>query len=134
MVLDRAIDQLIDANQEYEIKYKHTLLDQIPVYKTQGKVAAMTENMLDFGRALVATAQMQSKLMDYIANATTTLSYDAFNLLTTQLTDIGQLQSYKDKLDAAEEDLDAKRREFARIENRMKQETPQGPTVLDSPI
>lgn len=93
-----AINALIDAMSELEIKYRHAKEDMIPVFKIQGRISAGGTKALELRDTLLKMANISQKLMEANAELVKHLATETFELLQTPLYDPERAHAVEEKL------------------------------------
>lgn len=109
----RAATALADALGELEIKYRHAMEDFVPVFKTQGKIAATGMLALDVRDTLVRVAAISERLMDENAKLVTHLAVTSFELLKTPIYDPQVARAKEAELTAMMQQVNALKMEWA---------------------
>ncbi len=122
----QALELLIGSYHDLEIKYKNAKEDMIPVFKIQGKIAAMGTEVANLKTLLLRVADISNKLMKANSDLVTKVSSETFNLLQTPIYDPVQMREAEEKLSAYRAELNRNKIEWAESVQSIK-ETPDQP-------
>ncbi len=115
----QAINAWIDAMTELEFKYRHAKEDFVPVFKIQGKIAAGGRQALDMKDALVRTAAISNRLMEYNVKLVQKLTGEVFDLVKTPLYDADKAMEAESRLRTYLDELNQNKREWAEAQQRI---------------
>ncbi len=115
----QAINALTDAMNELEIKYHHALEDMIPVFKIQGKIAAVGQSALDLHNTLREVSAISGRLMDTNAKLVMHLAAETFELLKTPLYDVEKAKQIEGKIKDYMTKLNENKRAWAENQQRL---------------
>jgi hypothetical protein len=116
----QAISALIDSYSELEIKYRYALSDMIPVFKMQAKIATAGSRAMQMKEAILKTAAISNKLMEYNSRLVTHLSTQVFDLLKTPLYDPVKAREVEDKIKNYMTELNNAKVEWAESQQTIK--------------
>lgn len=122
----QAINALIDAMNELEIKYRHAQSDMIPVFHVQGKIASLGTGALDMKDTLLRVADISQRLMETNAKLVTHLAAETFELLRTPLYDPERAGALEQQIRTYMTQLNDMKMEWAKAQQRVT-EQPESP-------
>jgi hypothetical protein len=121
-----AINALIDAYNELEIKYRHALSDMVPVFKIQAGIAVSGKQALEMKEALLRSAAISNRLMNFNSKLVTHLATEVFELTKTPLYDPVKARAVEDRISSYMTQLNQAKIEWAENQQRIS-EIPNAP-------
>lgn len=115
----QAINALIDAMSELEIKYRHALEDMVPVFRIQSKIAATGLGALEVRDTLVKTAKISERLMEANERLVLHLARETFELLKTPLYDTEKAHAAEARIQTAMGELNAQKKAWAEYQQSI---------------
>lgn len=116
----QAINALIDAMTDLEIKYRHAQEDMIPVFTMQGRIAALGTEALKIYRTLIEMAGISQRLMDTNAKLVTHLAAETFNLLQTPIYDPAKAREVEGRIRGTMDQLNKLKVEWATYQQTVR--------------
>jgi hypothetical protein len=116
----QAISALIDSYSELEIKYRYALSDMIPVFKTQAQIATAGKSALQMKEAILRTAEISNRLMEFNSRLVTHLATEVFDLLKTPLYDPVKAREVEEKIKNYMTELNSAKVEWAESQQTIK--------------
>ncbi len=115
----QAINALIDAMNDLEIKYRHACEDMIPVFKIQGRIAAGGMQALEMRDTLVRVANASQRLMEANERLVTHLARETFELLQTPIYDVEKAKVVEARIKASMDELNQLKKDWAENQQRL---------------